>query len=273
MFRKNNWKWVLIATLVASVLTVGATVVMAQTGEDNVSPRMGTLSVRMTRGEGGEGNDPYLAEALGITTDELQAAMDKVRQAMVDQLLEDGVINQEQADAMAENDRLGHFAGRGMPRFQGSANELDQGALMADALGMTTDDLEAAQRAAQKARVALAVLDGDITQEQADAMETHNALKDYLNPNKLIADKLGVSVEELGDQMAEMRESAIQQAVEDGVITQEQADSVLSGEGPGILGPGDFRGRGNFHEQAPGGFDGFRGHRFPRLPEVVSETE
>ncbi len=270
MFRKRTWKWVIVATIVASVLTAGATVVMAQTGEDTVMPRAGTLFARMPKGEGWGENDTNLADALGITPDELQAASDKARQAVIDKLLEDGTISQEQADAMAENERMGGIVGRGMTRYQGSDSGLDQGTLLAEALGISPEELAAAQQTAEEARMAQAVADGKITQEQADMMAARSVLKDYLNPEKLLADKLGISVEEFRDQMVEMRASAVQQAVEDGVITQEQADSFLSGNSSGLFGLEGFD-RGGFHRHG-GHFDGFQGPRPSRVPEVDSDN-
>lgn len=150
---------------------------------------------------------------------------------------------------------------------------------LADALGITVEELEAAIAEARAAALADAVADGRITQEQADMVAARAALAEYIDHHALLADVLGMSVAELeeaqaagqrldeiveaqGLTMEEARaavqaahEAAVQQAVSDGVITQEQADQFLSGEGR--RGPG-FGGRG----RGPDGPGGPRGPGF-----------
>lgn len=91
------------------------------------------------RGAMMEEHQAYLAEALGITVAELQAAQEEAHAAMIAQAVEDGVITQEQADLMA--------AGRAFRAY------------MADADAQSAADALAA-----------AVEAGAITQEQADLL-------------------------------------------------------------------------------------------------------
>lgn len=124
--------------------------------------------------------EALLANALGITVDELQAAREQANQAAIAQAVEEGIITQEQADEMVARRNLQSY--------------LDRDALLAKALEMSVDDLKAAyadgetlsslmsQRGLDAARVrerlqtayegalAQAVADGVITQEQADEM-------------------------------------------------------------------------------------------------------
>ena len=174
---------------------------------------------------------------------------------------------------------FGDFRGFGVSgrfeRQKGFGGDIDYDALLADALGITVEELQAAREKANQAALEQAVAKGYITEEQAGLIKAQNALKQYINKDEIIAKALGISVEELqaardegknigtliselGLEAATVRENmqtaykaAIQQAVSDGVITQEQADQILSG-GFGMHGfefGGDMR---RFH--GPGGF-------------------
>jgi hypothetical protein len=170
--------------------------------------------------------------------------------------------------------RMGEFERPdGWGRFGG---KIDQEALLADALGITVEELQAAFEKAHIAGIQQALDEGLITQEQADMMLVQRQLRDYIDQDALTAKALGISVEELqaardedkplivlayelGLDQATMRtnmqnayQETIQQAVADGVITQDQADQILDGPGFGF---GGFRGRGGFG--GPRGFGGF----------------
>ena len=164
--------------------------------------------------------DEALAEALGISVDELQAAYQTARQAAVQQALADGKITQEQADRMlaADNDRP--FGRDGRFGFG------QTGEFLADALGISVEDLQAAQEEAHTAVIDQALADGTITQEQVDRMAARSALAPYLQ-----------------EAMQTAYQSAVEQALADGVITQDQADQLLENAANGV-GPHDgFGGR------------------------------
>lgn len=182
---------------------------------------------------------------------------------------------------------LGHRGGPG-GWFRGGAVDHDQ--LLADELGVTVDELDAARDAANEAALAQAVEEGRITQEEADAMlaqrELHEALMAYIDRDALMAEALGMTVEELQaaldagtslpdllaeqgldaatfhENMTAANEAALAQAVEDGVITQEQADEMLSrpqnGRGRGGMMPGGEGGRGRGGMMEGGDADGMR---------------
>ena len=142
---------------------------------------------------------------------------------------------------------------------------------LADELGITLEELDAAREAAQEAALAQAIEEGALTQEEADELLARQALRDYLDPRALMAEALGISEEELATtpmytwfeelgldretfhtQMEAARADALAQAVADGVITQAQADELLeSGWGATLRGGqmhgfrGGMRGRGN----------------------------
>jgi hypothetical protein len=159
---------------------------------------------------------------------------------------------------------LGHFG-------HGSGNRDEN---LAEALGVTIEELQAAREQAFLESINDAVAEGLITQEQADQMLAMHALKQYIDRQALLAEALGMTVEELeaalaGGQtlwdlmfeknispsdlqtnMQAAHEAAVQQAVADGVITQAQADEILAngglnffgGHGRGHHGRGGFRG-------------------------------
>ncbi len=251
------------------------------------------------RGDKGAEHSQYLADALGISVDELDAAQAVVAEAAIAQAIEDGAITQEQADRMAE--RAGDSGGR-MPIMGGHGRDgfdkggVDHEALLAAELGISVEDLQAAQEEARQAGIDQAIADGNLTAEEADLMQAGHALREYIDHEAIMEEVLGLTMDELQaareegvsikDLLAEQgldREAiqeamqnahneAITQAVADGVITQAQADALSDGEGFGGRG-GFFPGRGGHggrggHDMGPGGFergeDSERGNRFDR---------
>ncbi len=184
----------------------------------------------------GGGSDTYLAEALGITADELQTAQQTANEAAIDQALAQGLITQAQADALKERSGMsGRFDGRMPHGMFGLADDaIDMNALLADALGITSDELSAARSEAQDLSLAAAVEAGRITQEQSDQMKAQQALQTYMQEQGF------------WDQVRSLYENFVQQAVQAGVITQEQADTILSNQDTfgGMRGFDSFHGRG-----------------------------
>jgi len=140
----------------------------------------------------------------------------------------------------------GGFGGRGAG---------ERAELMADALGISVEELEAARDAAYEAGLDEAVEEGRITVEQAELARARKALGSYIDQGAFLAGALGITVEELqtaredgsnmrdllaesGLTMDAIREAmeaqhaaAIEQAVADGVITAEQAEVLGEHEG------------------------------------------
>ena len=232
-----------------------------------------------------------LAEALGITTDELNAAHSTARTAATEQAVEEGLITREQADSMLVwGDRgMFGFSFGGMVRMPRGVDTgaIDEHALLADALSITTEDLAAARGQANEAAVAQAVEEGTITQEQANEMQSRKDLAGYLDRSALLAGALGMTVDELeaadGETMSSLmvkkgldaaavrdgvmaaHKAALAEAVADGVITQEQAGGVGSLDAWGPRMPGKMGGRGGSEMpmdrgefEPPEGFDGLR---------------
>jgi NACalpha-BTF3-like transcription factor len=175
------------------------------------SPQGGPLGERGPGGAPVDNNhDELLADALGITVEELTAAQATAQEAGLAQAVEEGLLTQEEADAILANTADGghgpggHFMGRGADGEQ----------LLADALGITVEELEAAEEAAFAAGLEQAVADGTITQEQADTMTAQHAFRTYAAEQAQTA-----YTEELAA------------AVAAGAITQEQADLLSSTQG------------------------------------------
>lgn len=159
----------------------------------------------------------FLADALNISVEDLEAAMETV------------------ADEISASDEL---------------TRADKETLLAAELGITEDALDAAKDEAKAAALAAAVADGSITQEQADTILARQAVKDAIDGKALTAEVLGTTVEaleaakeegvsrqelleeagltreEFSVAMEEAYAAALAQAVEDGLITAEQAELV-----------------------------------------------
>jgi hypothetical protein len=272
MFKNKKFSLIVIGAL-ALTLALGL-VAFAPTTMANAATPEGD---DFTRGRGPGGGRPgqfenheYLAEALGISTEELQAAHQVAEEAAIEQALEAGLITEAQAERLQN----GNF--RHLQMLIGPENAIDMNALLADALGISTDELNAAREAAKDAAIEQALEDGKITEEQIAMMEAREALKNYIEKDELMAKALGITVDELeaakeeGQRMPDLleelgidpedfeanmqavHEEVLQQAVEDGIITQEQADQILENGLPGKRGPG---GRG----RVPRGEEGFPG--------------
>ncbi len=202
---KHIKKWIAAAGVGLVLMTATVAALPAAAAE--------TAAVQVQRGGIGQSAE-YLAQALDITVDELAAAQQTAQAAAIDQALAQGLITQAQADALKER---GSRFGRGFHGFfGGDASAIDMDALLADALGITTDELAAARAEAQDLALAAAVESGRITQEQADQLKARHALQTYLGEQGF------------GTELQALYQRFVQQAVQAGVITQEQADTILS---------------------------------------------
>lgn len=169
----------------------------------------------------------------------------------------------------------GPFFGWGGP---GMGHDDGFDARLAEALGISVEQLQAARDQAVDSGIQQAVDEGELAPKQAERMRTWRKLQPYLNPQALAAQVLGMTPEQLQAAMgqgnslwdlAQERQldfgtgrekflaagkAAVQQAVADGAISQQQADEfvkmVSQRHGPG--------GRGGF---GPMGFFG-SGPRF-----------
>ena len=127
-------------------------------------------------------------------------------------------------------------AGAGFERRGHRGDNVDHDALLATALGISVDQLNTAQDAARTKAIAQAVADGTITQEQADRMLSGEGRaagimkRNHRNVDgeALLAAELGISEEALAAAQESAHQAAIDQAIADGDITQEQADLMAA---------------------------------------------
>lgn len=221
MVKSKNKALLLMGGVVVLLLALIATVALAQDATPEATPAPeqtapesdGSFSLRGLGhfggfGHSGEGSDwlEYLAEALGITVDELAAAQDQASAAAVADAVTAGEITQAQADAILAKRALSGY--------------VDREAILATALGMTAGELEAALAGGQSLADIMTERDIDAATLQTNAQAAY--------------------------------EAAVQQAVTDGVITQAQADEFLSAGSLNLFGHG---GRGSH-----GGHGGRGGH-------------
>ncbi len=232
-------------------------------------------------GPAGQADETFLAQALGITVQELQTAEQKAFEAAVQQALDKGLITQDQADTLIL--RGGRMGRGGMDgNLFGQNSGIDYQSLLATQLNIKTDALQSAQKQAYTNQINQAVQNGTLTQQQADLILGRNALQSSLDPQELFAKALGINTDQLqayqnqgmtisqilskvGKTAAEVRDAeqaayqaAVNQAVADGTITQAQADAVLnSGFGFSYM-PGGFGGHEGFGDRG-GWFGGKRG--------------
>ena len=132
----------------------------------------------------------------------------------------------------------------------GFGGDIDHDAYLAEALGISVEELQAARETAKAKSLEEAIDKGYITEEQVAMMEARQAVMQYIDPEALRAE-FGDFKQEGADLRADLKavfeeamQAAVEQALENGGIDQDQADQFLEG-GFG----GKFGGRGGF----PGG--------------------
>jgi len=225
-------KSAVIGLVVVLVLSLGIVAVFAQ---DDTTPDTDTETaptMPFGRGDfgdrghfGGRGghrdgaDDEALAAALGITQEELQAARQRVMADQLAQAVEDGTVTQDQANTMLAMEALKSF--------------IDRDEILAAALGMTVDELDAARA------------DGTLYDLMA-----------------------GIDQTELQEKTQAATEAAVQQSVSDNVITQAQADLVLEQMANGT----SLLGRSGGHGHPDGDFGGGRGG-FRTAPDQTDDAE
>ena len=169
-------------------------------------------------------HDELLANALSISVEELDEAQEAAYAAALAQAVEDGYITEAQAEKWGDQPGAGLFVLREW-YDAGDAN-----AFLAEALGITAGELQAAR----DNLIPAAVEAGLIEEEDADLMQA----------GQLIAEAVQSA-----------RDEAIAEAVEQGLLTQEQADAMTERGLPGSHGFGDFS---LFDRMGPGGMRGLR---------------
>lgn len=141
-----------------------------------------------------------LAEEQGVELADVQAALKAARLEAIEQAVADEVISEEMAERIIERMEQTPPAGW-MEPYHDQMQEA-----IAEALGISVEELEAAQEEGQ-------------------------------SPAE-IARELDVDLDEFRQAMQDARDEILEQAVADGVLTPEQAEQIEQGRGRGPGGPG-----------------------------------
>ena len=198
-------------------------------------------------------NEQALADALGIELTELTTAQETAHVAIIDQMVADGVLTEAQGESLKSSG--GSL--RGISRYG-----IERDEFLANALGISVDELDAAQLVVYEAELAARVAAGELTQAEADLKLAQKAAEGYIDTDSINA------------QVRASQEAAIAAALADGAITQAQADALLAYLDANPYQFNGFNGRGG-----RGGHGGGRGHGGRRgldsleLTPTVPETD
>lgn len=203
-------KTTILSISIAALLVGGVLLTSLFTGQVYASSTdSGTAALLSEGGTTGRGEE--LATALGITVDELTTAWKKAFTAAVDDALKAGYITVSQAETL----KAGDSRFRSLYRYldETARAEFERDTYLAEALGISVEDLQNAYEAAKQAKTDQMIADGKLTEEQAALQAALQALKDSdtftENLKEAIAEALG----------AEVRA---------GTLTQEQADLLIA---------------------------------------------
>lgn len=200
------------------LIALGLLVVMglsAFTVANQVSAQGGIDQGNLRIGIDNDDHEQALADELGISLKDLQAAYTSAHTAMLNDKVAAGEITQEVADEILEDLGDANRSFR-MGRGIGHVGPETLDTYLAEALGISVDQLTEARNNVFQAEIAQAVADGRITQEQADLMIARRSVQGYM-----------------ADARTTAYQNAIAQAVTDGKITQAQADLLLANIGTG----------------------------------------
>jgi ribosomal protein S20 len=192
---------------------------------------------------GGKGMDggytkQQLADALGITVDALNTAYQNAYSAALKDAVSKGLITQAQADQLTSNGNAFPFGDRWDNWL--TQNGIDFNTYLANSLGISVETLKAGFKTTYSTNIDQMVTAGNLTQTQADLMKGEYALYNDTT---------------FQSSMQSAFTSAVNAAVSSGVITQAQADQILSNSSNMLMpGMGGWGGPGGPHGQGGGGF-------------------
>ncbi len=227
MKSKKKWLYLMLGGIGALVIVFGAGFISVQ--DVGASPLLQGEGPGRPGGPSGDYAEA-LAEAFGISVDELHAAQGSVRDARLAEAVDNGMFTEEQAAQMAEHERNGiPIRGRSMgSEFQTA---------LAEELNISLDELERAQAQVRKDFIAMGAQSDVISAERVEWMDARYAVREYLK-----------------DAQQDAVESAIERALLDGAISSDQADLLRDRMEGGFPGRGALkRDPGLFGKPMPGG--------------------
>ena len=220
---------ILLVAGLAVVGVLGAAVYHTVSAQTDIPAEAESFLPERSRPDGF--SSALLAEALGITSDELAAARAEAHTALIDQALEQGLITEAQADSLRDGSERSPF-GRGWQGWLAESG-LDYDTFLAEALGISVDELTDAREQAELAAIDQAVENGRLSSDQAELIKARRALADN---------------ETFATAMKDAYTQALQAAVDEGVITQAQADLLLE----------NYDAKGGLFDMRPDGHGGRR---------------
>jgi len=208
---EKNMKKKTIISITLAVLLIGGAL-LANNWVGQVSASSGTTTDAFTLTEGGPGGSyEDLAAALGISVEDLTAAREKAFTSAVDAALEAEYITASQAETLKAGDPIFRMLYRYLSETERA--EFDQEVYLAEALGISETELEAAYDAVRQARIDELVAEGTITQDEADLQAAFQALRE--SPT-------------FTANMKQAMTEAINAEVEAGTLTEAQADLLIA---------------------------------------------
>jgi polyhydroxyalkanoate synthesis regulator phasin len=233
MNKGTKWIYMIVGGIVAIGLITGAGVLYLRSEAANIRSQAAeqgapTDLTTMWLNNGDRSQGDYLealAQALGISVEKLQEAMEGAFEAAIDEAVSSGDLSSEQAERLLDH---GTFMMPGPRVPRGMNPEMKE--FLASELGISVSALEAAQAEAHEILMAQAIETGDLSEEQAEVMRAQQALRPFLQTA-----------------MEEAFENAVASALNEGAITQAQADLLLELDRPANRSEGMFpgmRGRG-----------------------------
>jgi len=261
---QNQWKRLAIGGVAALTLTAGTlwavdnvsaaspTSGWATTVQQQVMEFAGRGGQHGPGGRGGRGgadkafmgdHQQYLADALGITTDELSAAQSTARDAALAAALADGSITQEQVDGIEAQQALQAYLSTTYSdtRPEGEHSALIEEALDAGAITQAQADLlstavtmraegEGGKRGGRGGMAQGEMNRGEMNRGEMNRGGMHMsggaAQAKGDEHEAFLAEALGITVEELDAAQSAARDAALEAAIADGTITQEQVDRM-----------------------------------------------
>jgi hypothetical protein len=247
--KKRNVTMVLVGGILVLVMALGVTAVFAQTDQDPETPPETEKELPFhqwnkhgfgfgERKERVRDHNELIAAELGVNVEDLRSA----HAAAFEAAREDGIL--------------------GFPGHRGFDKDGEFESYLADALaeiGVSIDDLKAAQEAVKDDIIAELV-------EQGVIPTPDEAPESRMNPRALMEqlEEKGITMQDVMEAMRQAYESAVNDAVSDDVINNDQAELILESDSRGLHSFGGMRGFGGtrrFNDShgcpGDGGFRGF----------------
>lgn len=215
---KKHTKWIMIGIGAVMILGLSAFTISSSVGAESAP------AIEANTPENGSNYLQSLADELGITLDDLKAAFVSAEKQYIQAKVDSGDLAPNRAEEMLKRLEETNKPFRPMRDGKPMGISDEMKSYIADALGISLEDLTQAQENVFLAGITQAVSDGKLTQDQADLIIARRATQSYMEEARVAA-----------------YENAIAQALADGAITQAQADLLLAAMENGNLGNSPMR--------------------------------